>query len=159
MGRLAGRAVIAVLAAAIADLRAQDAPDLIEAFGWCSTIRDLREDIEKGLVNIPATVIETARAEGLDGMEYDALVRATAVKQWMWNEYQRATRHLNRFENELLSLRGRNGVAILRLFHRSIRRFAETAAKTYGWSRTPMLALRLHPEVFAAVSAQRRIDR
>lgn len=116
-----------------AELRARDAPELIEAFGWCSTMRDLREDLEKGLVNVPASVIEACRMEGLTSFEYDALSGSPAFRRWVEDEYLRATRHLDRSEDELSRLRGRNGAAILRLFHRSIRRFARRTAKIHGW--------------------------
>jgi membrane-associated phospholipid phosphatase/phytoene/squalene synthetase len=116
-----------------AEIRARDAPDLIEAFGWCSTMRDLQEDIEKGLVNLPASVIDAARSQGLDTIEYASVVKAPVVKEWMRDQYRRATQHLDRFEHELVRLQGKRGVAILRLFHRSIRRFAVRASKRYGW--------------------------
>ena len=115
------------------EVRAQDAPDLIEAFGWCSTMRDLQEDIEKGLVNLPASVISAARSQGLETIEYASVVKAPAVKQWLRDEYRRATEHLDRFEQALLRLEGKRGVGILRLFHKSIRRFAVKTSKRYGW--------------------------
>src|SRR4030095_6157477 len=44
------------------DLRAEDAPDLVDALSWCSPIRDLDEDLAKGLINIPEEVL--ARVPG-----------------------------------------------------------------------------------------------
>jgi len=114
-----------------ADVRAGDAPDLIEAFGWCSTVRDLREDLAKGLVNIPAPVVEAARSQG--ALTLDALAEAPAVKQWLEQEYARAIEHLDRADAQLARLEVKPGVAILRLFHRSIRRRARTWARVYGW--------------------------
>ena len=111
-----------------AELRARDAPDLIEAFGWCSTMRDLQDDIEKGLVNIPASIVEEAYPHGPAMVQYETLVRSPAVQQWMRSEHARALRHLDRFEVQLKRLQGKRGVAILRLFHRSILRFAKREA-------------------------------
>jgi membrane-associated phospholipid phosphatase len=121
-----------------ADLRARDAPDLIEAFGWCSTMRDLEDDIERGLVNVPLSIVEAARREGLGGMEYEALVNSRSVRRWMRREFGRAVQHLDRFEEALPELRGRRGEAVLRLFHRSIRRFANKEAKRRGWDGAPI---------------------
>lgn len=116
-----------------AEIRARDVPDLIAAFGWCSTIRDLREDLTKGLVNLPASVINAARVQGLSKIEYAALVQAPAVKQWLQDEYCQATQHLIRCEQDLHRLQSKRGIAILRLFHRSMQRFAVQAAQRYGW--------------------------
>jgi hypothetical protein len=98
-------------------------------------MRDLCEDLDKGLINLPALVIHGARSEGLDTIQYTSLVRLPAVKQWLWDEYQRATDHLDRFERELVRLRGKRGSASLELFHKSIRRFSVKASKNYGWQR------------------------
>ena len=96
-------------------------------------MRDLQDDIEKGLVNVPASVINAALSQGLENIEYASVVNAPAVKQWLRDEYRRATEHLDRFEQALLRLEGKRGVGILRLFHKSIRRFAVKASKRYGW--------------------------
>jgi membrane-associated phospholipid phosphatase/phytoene/squalene synthetase len=117
-----------------AALRARHAPDLIEALGWCSTIRDLRDDVEKGLVNIPAPVLEAARSRGLSAVRHDVLVDTPAVREWMREEHGRATAHLDAFETELAGLGKRSGVSVLRLFHRSIRRIADREARTHGWA-------------------------
>ena len=40
-----------------AALRAADVPELVEALAWCSPVRDLEEDLAKGLINLPAEVL------------------------------------------------------------------------------------------------------
>jgi membrane-associated phospholipid phosphatase len=117
------------------ELRARHAPDLIEAFGWCSTMRDLEDDLEQGLVNLPLAIVEAARREGARALDYETLVASPAAGRWMRREYDRAVGHLDRFEEELPNLRGRRGESVLRLFHRSIRRFADKEAKRRGWNR------------------------
>jgi membrane-associated phospholipid phosphatase len=116
-----------------ADVRAREVPDLVEAFGWCSTMRDLREDLAKGLVNVPAPVVAAARAGGATALGYEQLVASPAVRQWLEHEYRRALEHLDRADAQLARLDGRSGAAVLRLFHRSIGRFAARAAKAYAW--------------------------
>ena len=41
-----------------AELRAADVPELVAALAWCSPVRDLEKDLAKGLINIPAEVLE-----------------------------------------------------------------------------------------------------
>jgi hypothetical protein len=129
-------AVNLMLTLSSAEIRARDVPDLIEAFGWCSTMRDLREDLEKGLVNLPASVMSAARLQGLVAVEYSAVVTSPVVKQWLREEYGRALNHLGRVESELRRLDGKRGVGILRIFERSIRRFAVKVARKHGWEST-----------------------
>lgn len=45
------------LVAAGSSLRAGDVPELVDAFAWCSPVRDLREDLDKGLINVPREVL------------------------------------------------------------------------------------------------------
>jgi membrane-associated phospholipid phosphatase len=115
-------------------VRAADVPSLIEAFGWCSVMRDLREDLEKGLVNIPLSVVERARSTGAVAVDYRSLVGSPAVLQWLQAEHARAAAHLDQSEIELASLGTRGGVSLLRLFQRSIRVITIATARRYGWA-------------------------
>ncbi|QSQ26016.1 phosphatase PAP2 family protein [Pyxidicoccus parkwayensis] len=106
-----------------ADVRASDVPALIDAFGWCSSLRDLREDLEAGLYNVPAEVAEEVRAEGANPADCDALLASTTGRAWVVAEYARARVLLDRSAEDLATLEGRTGVPLLRLFHRSIESF------------------------------------
>ncbi len=119
------RSLDLMLLAAGSDLRSADAPELADALGWCSTMRDLREDLEAGLVNVPREVIEAARAEGCSSLDHDELVATAAVRAWLVEELARAGRLLDAADRRLEGLRGRRGARALRLFTRSIRGFAE----------------------------------
>jgi membrane-associated phospholipid phosphatase/phytoene/squalene synthetase len=116
-------------------VRASDVPSLIEAFGWCSVMRDLRDDLEKGLVNIPASVVDAIRSKGNVTLDYDSIVRSPVVLGWLQQDHARAVEHLNQSESELARLRERSGVALLRLFQRSIWRIAVATARQYGWEQ------------------------
>jgi membrane-associated phospholipid phosphatase len=112
-----------MLCVAGADVRASDVPSLIDAFGWCSTLRDLREDLAAGLYNVPAEVAEEVRGEGADPADHDALLGSAAGRAWVVTEYVRARGLLERSAEELSALEGRTGMPLLRLFHRSIEGF------------------------------------
>ena len=112
-----------MLTVARARVRAADVPALLEVFGWCSVMRDLREDLAKGLCNVPAEVTHAVRAEGVDPLRYEALVDSVAGRAWLVAEHHRARVLLERSRLELAALEGRAGVELARLFHRSIERF------------------------------------
>ncbi|ATB31304.1 phosphatase PAP2 family protein [Melittangium boletus] len=112
-----------MLHTARAEVRALDSPALLDAFGWCSAMRDLREDLDKGLFNVPAEVALAVRAEGAEPWRYDSLVGSAAGRAWLMAEHHRARSLLDEARGQLSALEGRSGLALLRLFHRSIESF------------------------------------
>ena len=112
-----------MLTAKKAQLRAHDAPELIELLAWCSTMRDLREDLQAGIINIPAEVLEAGRAEGLSTLDYAAVVDNKAVRAWLIDECQHANELLLATECRLSAIGDQTGASSLRIFARSIRGF------------------------------------
>lgn len=97
------------LLAAGSDLRAGDAPELVEALAWCSPVRDLEEDLAKGLINIPEEVL--ARVSGVTAPR--ALLASEPVKDWLRVEHQRAA--------EAIAELGRKArPPVLTAFHRAL---------------------------------------
>lgn len=113
-----------MLAARSAELRATDVPELIDLLGWCSTMRDLREDLEAGLINIPADVLNAARAKGLSSLDFDAVLGAMPVRAWLKEEFAHANKLIVAAEHRLDSVGRRTGVKVLRIFTRSIQKFS-----------------------------------
>jgi membrane-associated phospholipid phosphatase len=111
-----------MLVAAGSPVRAADVPALIDAFGWCSTMRDLDEDLANGLVNIPREVIERARTAGVTELSFAALSSSASVRGWMKAELARARKQLDSADVQLDALGNVEGTKTLRLFARSIRR-------------------------------------
>ena len=114
-----------LLLAADSPLRAADVPDLVDAFGWCSTVRDLDEDLEHGLVNIPREVVEQAITI-VPAAPLAALTETRAVQEWSERERQRALTLLDAADARLNELHDRRGAMLLRMFARSIRRYTRT---------------------------------
>jgi membrane-associated phospholipid phosphatase/phytoene/squalene synthetase len=110
-----------MLLAADSRLRASDVPDLPDAFGWCSTVRDLEEDLAHGLINVPRDVVAAASLE-VPGNNH-ALPSTNAVKRWLDEERIRALGLLASVDAKLSELRGQSGAALLAMFSRSIRRY------------------------------------
>lgn len=113
-----------LLSARGSNLCAADVPELIEAFGWCSTMRDLREDLDAGLINVPADVAKIARLDESRTPNVDTLLSCDAMRAWMASELDRALSLLSATQSRLDALKARPGVEILRIFSRSIRSFA-----------------------------------
>jgi hypothetical protein len=86
--------------------RAHDVPSLINALGWCSVVRDLEDDLRKGLNNLPVDVAPT---------------------QWSRDAHARACMALDRAQIEIAALPDARARRILRIFARSIATY--TAAK------------------------------
>jgi membrane-associated phospholipid phosphatase len=116
-----------------AEARARDVPALVEAFGWCSTVRDLADDLAHGLVNVPSPVIAAARAVGVAFLTEPALLRAEPFRAWLRAEHERAVAELGRADAEIAAIGSRSGSRILRLFHRSIAGWAARLSRRPDW--------------------------
>ncbi len=105
-----------------ARLRAKDMPELIQAFGWCSVVRDLQEDLDAGLINIPEDVFHKAMKEGAD-KSYNSLIQTCAVQIWMIEELKIAKERLDKTDDRLREFRNEKGLGVLQMFAGSIRKY------------------------------------
>lgn len=74
-----------VLIALDSPLRTNNVPAILEIFAWCSTIRDLEEDLDKGLVNIPTEVV--SKIKNFDQLKTNEQVANNEIKNFIsdWN--------------------------------------------------------------------------
>jgi len=105
-----------------AESRAADAPELIAALAWCSVMRDLEEAVNKGLINIPAAVLEQAAKQGAAAIEYRQLLHTAAVRNWIRAEYVRGSAAIEQCAARLT-------LPELRLFVHAIRLYARKYAR------------------------------
>ncbi len=105
-------------------LRAADIPEMVGALSWVSPMRDLREDLQRGLVNVPLEVIEAAREAGATSLAYDALMATRAVRAWVRAEFQRGEACLQAIPPRLRQLFPRRGVLEIWAFYVEIARYA-----------------------------------
>ena len=98
-------------------LRAADTPELIEALAWSSPVRDLDEDLEKGLINVPSEVIAEA---GWTGREenLEPILDTPAVVDWLRREHRRGAASILALGERLPSIDDRRGRKILAAFRR-----------------------------------------
>ncbi|NIV18357.1 MAG: phosphatidic acid phosphatase [Woeseiaceae bacterium] len=109
-----------LLTAAGSSTRADDVPELVDAFGWCSTVRDLEDDLEQGLVNVPADVVAAAQHEGASVIDVRQFVATEAVRRWFAAELERAEALLEAHGRRRPASDDPTGQRILRIFDRSI---------------------------------------
>ena len=101
-----------MLVAADSSLRARQAPHLLKALGWCSVIRDFEEDQSLGLVNVPKDVWLSGES-----------------RAWFEQRHHDVQSDLAASQNEIDKLKGQPGAGLLRIFHRSVERYARDPKK------------------------------
>jgi hypothetical protein len=100
-------------------LRAEDVPRLVDALSWCSPIRDLGEDLAKGLINIPEEVLALVPGP----VSPRALLTSEPIKAWLREEHRRGLESLTAIP---LPSRGNGngrddpGWAVITAFHRAL---------------------------------------
>jgi hypothetical protein len=119
--RTFGAALNVALCIGGADTRAPDIPDLIQAQGCLYTLRDLDQDLSRGLVNIPLGVVEEARRQGVDDGAYEALRYAPVVQLWMRQDLAYGAQCVARAGDALNANRDRRAVMVLRPLYRGLR--------------------------------------
>jgi membrane-associated phospholipid phosphatase len=127
--RTFGLSLDLMLLAAGVELRSDDLTPLLPLLGWCSVVRDLEEDLKLGLINVPRESVENQD-----------------IEDWFGREFKRAQRLFDETDAVLKGLRGKSGHGLLKLFHRSVRKYlrshqpsvaAESVSKklsTPGWT-------------------------
>lgn len=100
------------------DLRAKDANCLINCFSWCTVIRDFRDDLELGIINIPAEVMKEANLSNFDSA--DTMISNSVVQHWILENYKQIGPMIADSTQQLNELKGRKGAFLLRIFHNSI---------------------------------------
>ncbi|MES2963317.1 MAG: hypothetical protein V4760_05460 [Bdellovibrionota bacterium] len=97
-------------------LRASDVPALLDLLGWCSTVRDLEEDLSRGLCNLPREVVPSGAIE----MSW---VRSDGVSAWFESEYRRVEGLLVEAEAQIARHEGKSGLDVFVMFRKSIASF------------------------------------
>ncbi len=103
--------------------RAKDVPELVAVLGWCSTMRDLREDLQVNIINIPAEILSASPST--NSYNVDMLLTNAEFTGWMQQQRQQALNLLEQLNNRLSITRlDASGNKVVRIFSRSVRQFA-----------------------------------
>lgn len=111
-----------MLVAAGSHVRARDVPALVDALGWCSVVRDLDDDLSKGLINVPEdewAPIERAPTPA---------ARRAALDAWTLRQAPRARERIAAAEAQVAALTEPLARGVLQRFARSLWRYVPAAA-------------------------------
>ncbi len=112
--------------------RADDIPELIAVLGWCSTIRDLRDDLHAGIINLPAEVLPSTLPALSSTKAIDDLLQRPAVSYWIAQQHRQAEALLWDLEQRLQNAPlDSTGERVVRLFARSVAAFAKRSQATH----------------------------
>ncbi|HXD09219.1 MAG TPA: hypothetical protein VN653_04085 [Anaerolineales bacterium] len=112
-------------------LRASDVPEMVGALSWVSPMRDLREDLQRGLINIPLEVVAQAQNEGASSLNYDDLITTRTLRDWIRQEFQRGQASLNAIPARLRMLWPKRGTLEIWAFYMEIKRYAARYARNH----------------------------
>ncbi len=101
-----------------ATTRVKDCPEIVDIFGWCSTVRDLEEDLAKGLLNLPREFLPVPLPDRWSGLASDP-----TVTLWLDREAQRAERNIRSALEKINRMKDARGRSVLRLYVRSMSRY------------------------------------
>lgn len=115
-------------------LRAAEVPELVQALAWCSAMRDWDEDMAAGIINLPAELWHKAGLpppnpppmSAADGRQISS---NPIVAAWLAAQKQQTMQVLDALSDRLPEIRrchGKPAAALVRLFARSVARFAQT---------------------------------
>ncbi len=110
-------------------LRADDIPEFMGALSWCSPIRDLQEDLQRGLINIPKAIVEQARKQGADSLDYDALIATPAVKLWLQSEFRQGKSYIEQATDKADQLHDDAGAFVLVALAKTLKLYVNRYAK------------------------------
>lgn len=110
-----------VLMAMESKLRTNDLPEILEIFAWCSTVRDLKEDLDKNLVNIPLEV--TSQVDQFDSLSTPDKIHHPKVHQWLVSETRKIEKIFLICDKKLLTLKPIHGANIFQLFVKSMKKY------------------------------------
>lgn len=110
-----------VLMALESPLRSESMPEILDIFGWCSTVRDLEEDLDKSLINIPSEI--TAQVPGFMQLPTDKKIQAAPVKNWLIQETLKAEKLFSVCDRKLETIKPIHGSFVFKMFVNSMKKY------------------------------------
>lgn len=110
-----------VLMALESPLRSESMPEILDIFGWCSTVRDLEEDLDKSLVNIPIEI--TSRVDHFLDLPTKDKISTAPVKNWLIQETDKAKKLFVICDNKMEAIRPVHGSFVFKIFVSSMKKY------------------------------------
>ena len=111
-------------------IRAKQTNHLIKLFNWCTVVRDFREDLEVGIINIPKEILDSASLNNHSNA--DEIIANEAVRVWVQTNYENASQIIQDSTNQLDALKANKGEFLLRIFHNSMRDYHKNFQSHYS---------------------------
>lgn len=111
------------------ELRAKDAEWLIKCFNWCTVIRDFKDDLDLGIINIPEEIMKAGNLKKDD--DSISIIKEDNVQKWMYENYLLAGPIIENSTRQLNELKGIKGAFLLRIFHDSIQGYHKRFPKIF----------------------------
>jgi len=108
-----------LLALANSGTRAKHVPGLVQSLVWCSVMRDLREDLAAGIINIPREVLNL-QGHALEKADIDSVLSQEGVRQWIRSEYSVGQGYLQVAREDIDQIDEQTGKRIASIFWKSI---------------------------------------
>lgn len=102
--------------------RTEQCPGIVSSLAWCSVMRDLREDLSAGIINIPQEVLSLP-GRALTAAKIDSILNHQAVRQWIRSEFLRGQENLETARESIERLNDKSGKRIMNLFWKSIKAY------------------------------------
>ena len=100
-------------------LRTNQLPEILDVFGWCSSQRDLDEDLHKGLCNIPLEVTEKLSTRKISPL----WLQERAVQDWRNHSRKNAHQSIQICEEKYPQFKKVPGHFVFKVFIKSMSRF------------------------------------
>jgi len=112
-----------VLMAMESPLRSETMPEILDIFGWCSTVRDLEEDLDKSLVNIPSEV--TAKVPNFLSLKTSEKINSPVIKNWLIEETYKAEKLFTVCDHKYEVIKNIHGSFIFKMFLNSMKKYLQ----------------------------------
>ncbi len=111
-------------------VRSFDCPEIIESLVWCSVMRDLRDDLTMGIINIPKDVFEVPNTL-LSADEIGVIISSKAAQAWMRAEFDMQTANMKAIGPKLPYMKDNIGRQIIKIFWKSIKSYVPKYEKQH----------------------------
>lgn len=112
-----------VLMALESPLRSYAMPEILKIFAWCSTVRDLKEDLDKSLINIPSDI--AAKVDHFLDLSTEKKIHAVPIKSWLNEETENAKKLFVICDKKLQTIKNIHGAFVFKMFLNSMRKYTK----------------------------------
>ncbi len=99
-----------------------DCPEIVDSLVWCSVMRDLRDDLSVGIINIPKDIYSVS-SKPLSSEDIDTILNARAVQNWVRDEFALQAHNMAAIGEKLPHLKDNIGKLAVKIFWKSIKSY------------------------------------